>query len=158
MECRFEDGRADSVVLLVRSVVRAGNEDGMGVRDWRCRRRVEVKSRLLKLAKRGGWVDEEVRSLSGFPRRDRVDRLGRMLRLAMSSSDVIVLEERLSVVRSSRFRGLVIVVKLLDERDSDFRDGNDEVRDTMSVQVRRVLSSATSSIRWKGLVSSIESG
>lgn len=152
MVWRFEEGRVDRGVFFVRSVVSAGKVEGMGMRDGRFGRWVELRSRLFSEGKWIGLEDGEVRSLRGLSRRERVVSLGSAVRVAMSFSDVMLLEERLSVVRIFESMGLVTLVRPLADIESVLKDGKIVVSEAMLSQQSRVLSKAKSSIPGKWFI------
>lgn len=154
MVCKFDEGMADRGVPLVRRILRAGNVEGMGLRDDRFGRRVELRSRLLRAGKRIKFGGDESRLLSGLSRSKRVAKFGRVLRGAISSRVSKLLDDKLSTVSKLAFRGLVTLERLFAEMERDFIDGKAEVRDAMSSQESRVFSRAKCSMLWKGLASS----
>lgn len=88
---------ADRGVCSVWRNSRTGKIVGIGEREERLGRRVEVRSRVQILAKMS-WLFVE-RVVRGFERRMRVARLGVLLRKVISCRFVMPLEVRSSLVK-----------------------------------------------------------
>jgi len=114
---------------------------------------VDDRSSLFTDGKSAGWDDVEVRSRRGLLRRDRVPNFGRNLSGMIPSKDVILLDDRSSAVRNSKFKGLVTLDRQLAEIEIDVKAGRFDVIEAISCQERRVLSRASSSIFRNGRVS-----
>ena len=115
-------------VWLVRSDVSAGNDIGIGLRERRVGRRVDVRSRCLSFGKTAIFSGDEESDVRGFARRERVWRLGRTVSGWMRSMVVKVLTERSSFVRSVVWRGKVMSVRLLEARERVVSEGNKAVK------------------------------
>ncbi len=106
----------------------SGNEMGIGLREGRVGRRVDVRSRCLSFGKTvrlSGGEDSVVR---GLARRERLWRLGSAVNGRSCSRVVKALEERSNFVRSGFARGSVMLVKLLEARVTVVREGNMAVK------------------------------
>ena len=98
-------------VWVVRRDVSAGNDVGIGLREERVGRSVDVRSRWLRFGKTRLFVGSEESNVRGFARRERVWRFGSAVSGWMCSRVVMLLEERSIFVRSVVVRGKVILVR-----------------------------------------------
>ena len=120
-----------SGVLLVRSDVRCGNIMGIGLREERVGRSVEIRSRCLSFGKTvlSSWGEES--DMRGFDRRLSDWRLGSAVSGRMCSREVKSLEERSKFVRCWVLRGSRISVRLLEARERVASEGNMDVKFTI---------------------------
>lgn len=113
-----------SGVLLVRSDASPGNDKGIGLREERVGRSVDLRSRCLSFGNTMSLSGGEESDVRGFARRERVWRLGSVVSGRMRSRVVKALEERSSFVRSEFVRGRVMSVRLLEARERVVSEGN----------------------------------
>ena len=118
-------------MLFVRSDVRCGNDLGIGLREERVGRSVEVRSRCLSFGKTVllSWGEE--RDMRGFRRRLSVWRLGSAVSGRMCSREVKALEERSRFVRCWVLSGSETSVRLLEARERVASEGNLAVKFTI---------------------------
>lgn len=100
MVWREAEGWVVSGVWFVRREVRSGNERGMGLREGRVGRSVDIRSRCLRVGKMMRCSGGEESDVRGFARRERVWRLGSSVSGRICWRVVKTLEERSILVRS----------------------------------------------------------
>ena len=97
---------------------------GIGLREERVGRSVDVRSRCLSFGKIMLLSGDEESDIRGFARRESFWRLGRAVSGRMCSRVVKALEERSSFVRSGVVRGNVTSVRLLEAGERVVREGS----------------------------------
>ncbi len=110
-------------VWFVRSDVSPGNDAGIGLREGRVGRSVDIRSRRLSFGKTMFLPGGEESDVRGFARSERVWRLGSAVNGRICSRVVKALEERSIFMRSGLMRGSVISVRLLEERERVSSEG-----------------------------------
>ena len=98
-------------VWVVRRDVSAGNDVGIGLREERVGRRVDVRSRWFSFGKTRLFFGGEESDVRGLARRERVWRLGSAVSGWMCSRVVMLLDERSNFVRGVVVRGKVMWVR-----------------------------------------------
>ena len=117
------DGWEVSGVWFVRSDVRVGNDVGIGLREERVGRSVEIRSRCLSFGKTVLLSRGEESDMRGFDRRASVWRLGSAVSGRMCSRVVKALEERSKLMRCWVLRGNEISERLLEARERIASEG-----------------------------------
>ena len=101
-----------------------GNDTGIGLREERAGRSVDIRSRCLSFGKTIGLFGGEKSDVRGFARRESVWRLGSAVSGRIFSRVVKALEERSIFVRSGVARGETRLARLLDARERVISEGN----------------------------------